>query len=189
MLVLMNLAKLTPHHPSRVIQVTNQTRSNAFRYAVDKGDWILYDNTGLKGQVATWTRENVDIPAPNLPFSYHLCPMSELEGLAKGENHEILDLLKSVKKVIVAVGYKRNELPEIKIEDVVVQESQIGYDGGSDCGRLLNAGTKAHLPRLFGYGIAFPEKVVDRMGNAEDSVGMIKFARYLGKAVPRALDI
>ena len=37
---------------------------------------------------------------------------------------------------------------------------------------------------MFGYGIAFPELVVDKLGNQENSVGMWKFMRYLKEVIP-----
>ena len=30
-----------------------------FRYAINMGDWTLYDNTGLKGETADWVRQNI----------------------------------------------------------------------------------------------------------------------------------
>lgn len=36
-------------------------------YAIEMDDWILFDNTGLKGQSASWARENIDgVLPPNL---------------------------------------------------------------------------------------------------------------------------
>ena len=34
------------------------------RYAIEMGDWILFDNTGLKGQTARWAREHIDSVLP-----------------------------------------------------------------------------------------------------------------------------
>jgi hypothetical protein len=50
-------------------------------------------------------------------------------------------------------------------------------------GRLFSAtnGNAANneLAGLFGYGIAFPERTVDPVGNREEAVGFWKFSRYL----------
>ena len=35
------------------------------RYAIDMGDWILFDNTGLKGKTAQWAREFIDGALPS----------------------------------------------------------------------------------------------------------------------------
>ena len=56
-------------------------------------------------------------------------------------------------KVITAIGYTRNQLPEIMVDGRRLQEAGLSHDrqGG------------AIIPgRLFGAGIAFPEEVVDR---------------------------
>ncbi|OBT49600.1 hypothetical protein VE04_10078, partial [Pseudogymnoascus sp. 24MN13] len=57
-LVLRNLYELARStHPG--VRVKWFSR-HPLRYAVDKGDWILRDNTGLKGETAVWARENLE---------------------------------------------------------------------------------------------------------------------------------
>src|SRR6202000_3281332 len=58
MIVLPNLLR----HP--VKRVINFYRS-PLKYAVYLDDWILFDDTGLKGRAAEWARENIDGVLPD----------------------------------------------------------------------------------------------------------------------------
>ena len=55
-----------------VDKVINFYRSPC-RYAIDQGDWILFDNTGLKGDTANWARESIDgvLPANLVRYVSH----------------------------------------------------------------------------------------------------------------------
>lgn len=136
-------------------QVINFYRSPC-KYAVDMGDWILFDNTGLKGETATWTRENIDGKLPNNLSRY----------IATEEN--INKYLPNVDHAIYAVGFKpRNN---IKIAD---------YTNINHNPRL---GILA--PGLFGLGIGYPELKQDKFGNIEHQVGLWKFMQYLNTVLP-----
>lgn len=176
MLVVMNLSMI-PNPPKCVIQISKSSRS--FKYAVDMGDWILYDNTGLKGQVAEWTKEYIDIPDPNkyLPYDYHLLILDDIISGSKSS------ILKSVTRIVLAIGYSRNSLPTIQVNGQTIRDQDITYDNKS--GKLDSL---ISLPCMFGYGIAFPEKVIDKYGNKEDSVGMAKFAQYFSRIIPSVLQ-
>lgn len=73
---------------------------SACRYAVDKDGWILYDNTGLKGEAARWAKQHIDGELPR----------NITRVLSTEEN--ISALLPTCNKVIYAIGFKpRNPLP------------------------------------------------------------------------------
>ncbi len=137
--------------PKRVV---NFYRS-PLRYAVDYGDWILYDNTGLKGETARWAKERVD--------------GKHLEGLlrVKSTQENIDRYLPRCSKVVYGVGF---EARGITIHGVNASR----YD--EDTGVIA--------PGLFGCGIAYPKRIVDRAGNAEYDVGLWKFMVHLGRVVP-----
>ncbi len=42
----------------------------------------------------------------------------------------------------------------------------------------------SYSPRLFGVGIAFPEKIVDPWGKKQFAVGIIDFLHYAQRTVP-----
>jgi len=50
------LANLHQHHPKRLIQFYRTPH----RYAIYYDDWILYDDSGLKGFAAKWAKEHLD---------------------------------------------------------------------------------------------------------------------------------
>lgn len=126
------------------------------RYAVDMGDWILFDNTGLKGQTAEWARENIDGVLPANLVRYH----SNEDLLAR--------YLPECDKAIYATGFTPRNT--IKITDYQPQQynPHIGIIG----------------PGLFGIGIAYPEVKPDPFGHVETQVGLWKFMNYLNKVMP-----
>ena len=78
---------------NRPRQVINFYR-NPLRYALDHGDWILYDNTGLKGKIATWAKEKID--------------GKDFEGLLRVEStaENIERYLPRCSRVIYGVGFE-----------------------------------------------------------------------------------
>lgn len=125
------------------------------RYAIYYDDWILFDNTGLKGIAAEWARKHLDGVLPN-----------KLERvLSKEEN--LKTILPLCNKVIYATGFKTRN---IHVEGI----NALDYD--------KNNGIIA--PGLFGVGIGFPEAKHDRQGTLEHRVGLWKFMEYLDKIVP-----
>ena len=149
MLVLRNLVECGA---SRII---NFYRS-PLRYAVYLDDWILFDDTGLKGSTAQWARENIDGKWPaNLERIY-----------ASDEN--IARYLSECQKAVYAVGFERRALPVIKNMGHVNHQEE--------CGIIA--------PGLFGVGIAFPEGKYNPLGIYEQRVGLWKFMDYLQRVVP-----
>ncbi len=148
-LVLMNLMN------SKVKRVINFYRS-PLRYAVYVDDWILFDDSGLKGKAAVWAKEHID---SHLPANLSRIPATE-------EN--IKQHLPECTKVIYAVGFERRQLPSIhNFENVKYIEQ---------CGIIA--------PGLFGFGIAFPEAKVNPIGILEHRVGLWKFMDYMERMLP-----
>lgn len=125
------------------------------RFAVDMGDWILFDNTGLKGKAAKWAKEN--LIHSQLP---------ELESYYSDEENIKLHLAKC-NKAIYSIGFEKKQLPI---------EALPSYKHNPHNGIIA--------PGLFGVGIAYPEQTVDRQGNVELSVGLWKFMSYLERVMP-----
>jgi cation diffusion facilitator CzcD-associated flavoprotein CzcO len=138
-----------------VQKVINFYRSPC-RYAIEMGDWILFDNTGLKGQTATWARENIDGILPKNLVRYTTTQSN------------ITRFLPECDQVIYAVGFKQRQ--DIVIGDYEKPEynPHVGIIG----------------PGLFGFGIAYPEIKTDPLGNVEFQVGLWKFMVYLNKIMP-----
>lgn len=126
------------------------------QYAVDMGDWILYNSSGLKGATAQWAKDVLEKnPPKNLVRLY-----SNDENIKKS--------LKECTKIIYAIGYERNELPLVKENPAFV----------------YNETTGVIAPGLFGIGIAFPEKYTDPLGNTEHRVGLASFMEYAQRVAP-----
>lgn len=129
---------------------------NPIKYAVDMGMWVLNSNSGLNGATARWAREVLEKNPPT----------NILRLKNTKENRD--EVLKICTKIIYAVGFERNELPSIE------QNPKLIYDDS----------TGVIAPRLFGIGIAFPEKITDPLGNVEYKVGLTSFLRYAQRVIP-----
>ena len=124
-------------------------------YAVDLGDMILFDSTGLKGSTAQWARENLHGNLPN-----------NLERvLTTSERYQ--EILSQCNQAIYAIGFQKRSIP---IE---------GFDTLSH-----NQSNGIIAPGLFGFGIAYPEAKIDKYGNLEHRVGLWKFMDYLSYILP-----
>lgn len=126
------------------------------RYAIEMGDWILFDNTGLKGQTAAWARENIDGILPANLVRYNT------------SEHNIARFLPECDKVVYAVGFERRNNIVIGDYEHARYNPYVGIIG----------------PGLFGLGIAYPELKADPFGSVESQVGLWKFMVYLDKVMP-----
>lgn len=149
MIVLPNLLR----HP--VKRVINFYQS-PLKYAVYLDDWILFDDTGLKGRAAEWARENIDGVYPD---RLERCWVSSPEF---GETLDACD------RVVYTVGFERRKLPETP------QWGRLEY----------NQQNGVIAPGLFGLGIAFPEYAEDPYGFGQHRVGLKKFMDYLDSVLP-----
>jgi cation diffusion facilitator CzcD-associated flavoprotein CzcO len=137
-----------------VKKVLNFYRS-ALCYAIDFDDWILFDDTGLKGKTATWARENIDGVLPE-----------KLVRLYSNEQNLALHLA-SCNKAIYATGFHARKI-------AVEGYPKLEYNTHSG---IIG-------PGLFGFGIAFPESKTDRYGTVEYRVGLWKFMCYIDAVMP-----
>lgn len=126
------------------------------RYAINMGDWILFDNTGLKGHTAEWARENIDGTLPPNLARYKSNPAN------------IAQYLPECDKAIYAVGFKPRDTITI----------------GEYEHKQYNPHVGIIAPGLFGLGIAYPEIKSDPFGSIESQVGLWKFMVYLNKVLP-----
>lgn len=126
------------------------------RYAVYLDNWILFDDTGLKGQAADWARENIDGVYPE---RLERCSVAD-PGFQK--------MLHMCDHVVYTVGFERRNLP------VAPQWGQLDYD--------VSNGIIA--PGLFGVGIAFPGYSTDPLGAGQYRVGLHKFMQRLNDVLP-----
>lgn len=126
------------------------------RYALDMGDWILFDNTGLKGQTAAWAKEHID---GYLPENLHRFNTSE---------PNIARYLPECNKVIYAVGFEKRRSIVVGDYEALEHNPRVGIIG----------------PGLFGFGIAYPELKTDPFGSEEYQVGLWKFMTYLNRVLP-----
>lgn len=139
----------------KVSKIINFYRSPCC-YAIEMDDWILFDNTGLKGQSAAWARQKIDgVLPPNL----FRCTTSE---------PNISRYLPECEQVIYAVGFEQRKSLVIGAYEYSQHNPYIGIIA----------------PGLFGLGIAYPETKSDIYGNVESQVGLWKFMVYLNKVMP-----
>ena len=138
-----------------VKKVINFYRSPC-RYAIEMNDWILFDNTGLKGQAAKWARENIDGVLPVNLVRYNT------------SEPNIARFLPGCDQVIYAVGFEKRKNIVIGDYEDTHHNPHVGIIG----------------PGLFGFGIAYPEIKSDPMGNIESQVGLSKFMDYINKVLP-----
>ena len=137
-----------------VNKVINFYRS-PIRYAVFMNNWILFDNTGLKGNAADWAKHHLHGDLPERLERYYSDPA------------HIEKYLPECTKVVHAVGFERRQIPITGCEALAYNDK-----------------TGIIAPGLFGIGIAFPEGKVDPLGNFEYNVGLWKFMTYLERIVP-----
>jgi hypothetical protein len=129
---------------------------NPLKYAVYLDDWILFDDTGLKGLAADWAHENIDGTYPE-----------RLERFSV-DDPEFDNVLEMCDHVVYTVGFERRHLP------LTPQWGPLGYDPTN--GILA--------PGLFGLGIAFPEYRINPLGAGEYRVGLQKFMQGLNTVLP-----
>jgi hypothetical protein len=149
---------------------------HALRYAEERDGWIFRDNTGLKGDVALWAKENLE--EDRLPFSDVSKYLEKLPTSTERENEVYMQHLTKCTHVIQAVGFQPNEIPRLKRGG---KELDVSYNNRT-AEFMDEEGRK--IPGLYGAGIAWPEKVVDPEGNVEYAVGLLKFMTYLKRVVP-----
>ncbi|KAM9981835.1 hypothetical protein ACTFIY_004144 [Dictyostelium cf. discoideum] len=140
------------------------------KYAEYYDDWILYDNTGLKGYSAEWAKEHLEKNPSNL-----------IERIQVDNKELVENKLSNCTKVVYAIGFERRDSVNIKLNENQdwINSSHLKYNESN--GIISNHG-------LFGIGIAFPQFKPDRVGNLEYNVGLWKFMVYLDQVLPLWLN-
>ena len=174
-LCLMNLSNLAmTSHPN--LHIKWFTR-HPLRYAEYRDGWILRDNTGLKGEAATWARENLE------EETFESSPVSKfIEKITykrEDENTTFEKHLPGCDKYVAAIGYTKNPLPRLERDGEV-----LGPVFNHETGGFSNGEEGENINGLFGAGIAFPERVVDPEGNVEYAVGFWKFVKFVKRVSP-----
>ena len=162
MLVLMNLLAC-----QKVKRVYNYYRA-PLKFAeipdpVGRPDYIIHDNTGLKGETAEWVRD------------WHSEGIEEHFGgrlVRKQCGGSDFAPANDISVHICAVGYDNNALP-------IISPSPAMPPRYTSQGELLSEKDGQVIGGLFGFGIGFPERVVDVDGTPEGAVGMWKFMKYI----------
>lgn len=117
---------------------------------------VFGGESGLKAATARWAQDVLlKHPPANLVRMYNSC-----------------DALKAwlpiCTKIIYAVGFERNEIPPISNAPYIDFDDRNGIIG----------------PRLFGIGIAFPEKYEDENGKTQSAIGLVNFLEYAQSILP-----
>jgi thioredoxin reductase len=134
---------------------------NPLIYAVDMGDWVMNASAGLKGPTAQWAKNVLEKNPP-----------ANLTRI-KSTPETLERMIPQCSKMIYAIGYERNPLPLINNEKPIVDyDNETGYIA----------------PRLFGIGIAFPEKMVDKIGVVGTCIGIDCFMDYAQAIIPQWID-
>lgn len=138
-----------------VRKVINFYRS-PLKYAVCYRNWTLFDDTGLKGQAASWARENIDGTWPD-----------------RLERHCVLspdfdEQLRTCDHVVYTIGFERRQS---------IATPQWGHLDYNTANGIL-------APGLFGIGIAYPEYRTDPLESGHYRIGLLKFMQRLKTVIP-----
>jgi len=127
-------------------------------YCFDMGEGNQTNPDGLRGSVAKWAYNTLEKKQPPNIIRIQNTPTSRNSWLP------VCD------KIIYAIGYERNEIPLFNESN----NQNIEYDSS----------TGIISPRLFGIGIAFPEKVIDETGKPRNLIGLLDFMSYAQFIIP-----
>jgi len=182
-LVLMNLFNLAERE-GKPIRIKWFTR-HPLRYAEERDGWILRDNTGLKGDVATWAKENLE----DETFEYSPVNkfITKIRTSKETEQADYQKHLRDCTHMIQAVGFEKVG-PRIYAKPWDGEESgtrptlDLVFDDLNGGFTYREDGKK--VEGLYGAGIAYPEKVTDPEGNVEHAVWFIKFMTFLRRVMP-----
>ncbi|CAG8960967.1 hypothetical protein HYFRA_00002505 [Hymenoscyphus fraxineus] len=178
-LVLRNLYNIAKESLKKPIQIKWLTR-HPLRYAVEKDGWILRDNTGLKGEVATWAADHLEEDKlATSDVGKYIEKINTLHPNGGDDLRIYKEQFQKCTKVMFAIGFTKNPLPQI-----FRGKEEIGVEFDHETGGFKDSKTGDKIEGLYGAGIAFPERVVDPEGNVEHAVGLWKFMSFLKRVVP-----
>lgn len=196
MLVLKNLLRSSEKNIEIINYYRQPVKFASFPDPIGCPDKILHDNTGLKGEVAEWVKTWIDLDEEELKSKFNLSRIRILSDNNEKVNennkqkqineksnphphpHQHKHQLKKQNVNIYAVGYERNPLPQISYNHSTLHPQEIDY---TPLGQLTN--NSIALPGIFGYGIAFPERVKDLDGSDEAAVGLWKFMKHIKNCI------
>jgi len=145
------------------------------RYAEERDGWIFRDNTGLKGDVAVWAKENLE--EDKLPISDVSKYLEKVATTREQEQSDYKHHLPVCTHVIQAIGFTQNEIPVVERGGKKLDAKYDNLTGG-----FMDSEGK-EVRGLYAAGIAWPERVTDPEGNVEYAVGLWKFMSYLTRVV------
>jgi len=146
------------------------------RYAEERDGWILRDNTGLKGDVAAWAKDQLEEDKlSSLPISKYL---EKITTSKEREEELYREHLPKCTHVIQAIGFLPSDIPVFER-----QGKKFAVKADNQTGGFVDEEGK-RVKGLYAAGIAWPERVVDPEGNVEYAVGLFKFMKYLKRVVP-----
>jgi hypothetical protein len=160
---------------------------------MDGGAWILRDNTGLKGLAADFARAQLEDAVLSTSDAGRVVTKIDTSGGADAERDMYRAHLPGCSHLVQAVGFTRDPVPELSRGGWPLTMRPGGSRDEEEDGEVLEfdhvsggfRDAKGRAVRgLFGAGIAFPEKVVDPLGNVEFAVGFWKFMKFLKRVVP-----
>lgn len=175
-LILRNLYNIAKTMPG--IKVKWFTRHN-LRYAEYMDGWILRDNTGLKGEAATWAKENLE--PETMPSSDVSKYITKVLYKAGTEKETFAEHFQDVNYYIQAIGFDRNPIPRLTTSKGKELVPKFDHDTGSF---TFDEDHTSKVPGLYGAGIAWPERVKDPYGNVEYAVGFFKFMKFVKRVSP-----
>jgi len=178
MLVLMNLLSVMDYTGVILNYYRQPAKFASFPDPIGHPDQILHDNTGLKGEVAQWVKKWIGLEGTAFD-EFFTGRLKRIKTTTTCNNFDDNTPLTSPNKVIYAVGYQRNPLPKIIHSNTELSHNSLDYNSSgqlsSSPGRLIDG--------LYGFGIAFPERVKDLDGADELAVGLWKFMKYIKKSI------
>jgi len=147
---------------------------------------ILRDNTGLKGEAATWAKDNLE------PESFKKSDVSKyIDAISyeKGQEKTTFEQhLPGSDFVIQAIGYTRDPIPSLNTSAAKDITPFFEHDKGTfkyvQQSKSGLVGDLVPLPHVYGAGIAWPERVTDPYGNVELAVGFGKFQKAVKRWCP-----
>ncbi|WVW81108.1 hypothetical protein I302_103099 [Kwoniella bestiolae CBS 10118] len=151
----------------RDLRIINFKRSE-IRYAIYREDGIVYDNTGLKGDTADWSKDHMDNPSTDVR------EVIEQVDISHNAEEVYKKRLGECTHLIYAVGYEANPYPRITIDGKEVKQDDLTFDQQTSEFSLSGKKVKG----LYGLGIAHPERSHDPEGNEENNVGLAKFFKF-----------
>lgn len=167
------------------VKIVNFYRSPLL-YAEYKDDWILYDNTGLKGIAADWGKEVLEHPDIEKLTRVDMKAEGAYRGPGNRSERDFYQkALKRCSHLVAAVGYVENEWPAIRGISWPANARDTHAHFDPHTGKFTNAKIDGEpVPGLYGAGIAYPETVTDKAGNVESAVGWFKFMKFLKRVGP-----